>query len=96
MKKISTLFAALAFMAIPASAQWQPSDTDYKIVAQDSLYGQGSLKTLRTANGKTVLTWTKHSVGLKSTNPASGYHLYMQTYDAAGNALFGNEGKEIL
>ncbi len=95
MKKISTLFAAFAFMAVPASAQWQPSDTGYKIVAQDSLYGQGGLKTVHTADGKTVLTWHKHSVGLKSTDPASGYHLYMQTYDAAGNALCGKDGKEI-
>lgn len=95
MKKISTLIAALAFTAVSASAQWQPSDTGYKIVAQDGLYGQGSLKTVRTSDGKTVVTWTKHSVGLKKTDPASGYHLYMQTYDAAGNALCGKDGKEI-
>lgn len=60
MKKISTLIAALAFTAVSASAQWQPSDTGYKIVAQDGLYGQGSLKTVRTSDGKTVVTWTKH------------------------------------
>ena len=96
MKKIFTLIAAFALMATTASAQWKPSDTDFSIVGTDSVYGQGGLKPIHTADGKTILVWLCHPADGNYKDPNYGYHVYMQTYDKDGNALCGKNGAELV
>lgn len=92
MKKIFTL-AAIAMLAVgTAQAQWKPSDTDYVVVGQDSIYGQTGLKMLTTPEGNIVTTWLKTPTGLKKKDPAWGYYLHMQVFDKDGNATFGRDG----
>lgn len=92
--KISTLFAALAF-ASSAQAQWTTDDKAFSIVGQDSIYNQCCLKALRTNDGKTVLTWLNTPKDLNYNDPAFGYYLYMQTFDANGKPMLGKNGKLI-
>lgn len=92
--KISTLFVALAF-ASSAQAQWTTDDKAFTIVGQDSIYGQCVLKTVRTNDGKTVLTWLNTPKNLNYNDPNFGYYLYMQTFDANGKPMLGKNGKLI-
>lgn len=92
--RISTLILTLAFAAC-AQAQWTPDDMDYRIVGQDSIYGQSQMKVLRTADGKTVLTWLNTPKDGNYSDPDFGYYLYMQTFDADGKPLLGKNGKII-
>lgn len=92
--RISTLIATLA-VATCAQAQWTPDDKAYNIVGQDSIYGQVQMKALRTADGKTVLTWLNTPQDMRYDNPDFGYYLYMQTFDADGKPLLGKNGKII-
>ena len=75
-----------------ALAQWQPSDVNYISLDKDGTYGQMQTKALRTDDGKTVLTWLRWSEGLELDDPASGYSLHLQVFDAEGKAMFGDEG----
>lgn len=95
MKKIFTL-AAIAMLAVgTAQAQWKPSDTDYVVVGQDSIYDQTGLKMLTTPEGNIVTTWLKTPVGMKRKDPAFGYYLHMQVFDKDGNATFGRDGMMV-
>ena len=75
-----------------ALAQWQPSDVNYISLDKDGTYRQMQTKALRTDDGKTVLTWLRWSEGLELDDPASGYSLHLQVFDAEGKAMFGDEG----
>ena len=96
MNRISTLITALVLSASTAQAQWVPDDKAYTVVGKDSIYGQSGLKTLRTDDGKIVLTWLNHPTDVSYKDPNYGYHLYMQTFDKDGHSLLGKEGKVIV
>lgn len=72
--------------------KWQPSDTDYYPLDIPGVSGQNTMKTLRTADGKTIHTWLRQVPGVNWNDPAFGYYLHLQIFDAEGKALFGNEG----
>lgn len=96
MNRISTLITALVLSASTAQAQWVPDDKAYTVIGKDSIYGQSGLKTLRTDDGKIVLTWLNHPTDVSYKDPNYGYHLYMQTFDKDGHSLLGKEGKVIV
>lgn len=96
MNRISTLITVLVLSASAAQAQWVPDDKAYTVVGKDSIYGQSGLKTLRTDDGKIVLTWLNHPTDVSYKDPNYGYHLYMQTFDKDGHSLLGKEGKVIV
>lgn len=96
MNRISTLITALVLSASTAQAQWVPDDKAYTVIGKDSIYGQSGLKTLRTDDGKIVLTWLNHPTDVSYKDSNYGYHLYMQTFDKDGHPLLGKEGKVIV
>ena len=96
MNRISTLITALVLSASATQAQWVPDDKAYTVIGKDSIYGQSGLKTLRTDDGKIVLTWLNHPTDVSYKDPNYGYHLYMQTFDKDGHSLLGKEGKVIV
>ena len=96
MKKISTLIASLVFVATGAQAQWTPDDKAFTVIGTDSIYGQSVIKSVRTTDGKIVLTWLKTPVGMRYDNPAYGYYLYMQSFGTDGKPLLGKAGKVIV
>lgn len=96
MNRISTLITVLVLSASAAQAQWVLDDKAYTVVGKDSIYGQSGLKTLRTDDGKIVLTWLNHPTDVSYKDPNYGYHLYMQTFDKDGHSLLGKEGKVIV
>lgn len=84
MKKILFLTTML-LMSMPAMrAGWTPSDTDFRIVGQDSVYGQTGIKSIKTPDGNTVITW------LISKNET--FNLYMQIFDSDGHEKLPKEG----
>ena len=87
MKKLFTLLM-VAFTATVMMAQWQPSDTEATRLDRDDAMGQVQMKTLRTDDGKIVLTWLRG----ERTNGVFSYQLHLQIFDANGNAMFGDEG----
>ena len=91
MKKIFTL-AMMMMAAVSMSAQWQPSDTEATKLDKPTVSGQTQMKTIRTDDGKIILTWLRWSEGLRYNDPGSGYYLHMQIFDANGNPQFGEEG----
>lgn len=96
MNRIFTLITALVLSASAARAQWVPDDKAYTVIGKDSIYGQSGLKTLRTDDGKIVLTWLNHPAGVSYEDPNYGYYLYMQIFDKDGHSLLGKEGKVIV
>ena len=69
-------------------ANWQPSDIDATKLDKEGANGQVQMKTLRTDDGKIILTWLR---GERISNVFS-YQLHLQLFDANGNAQFGDEG----
>ncbi len=69
-------------------ANWQPSDIDATKLDKEGANGQVQMKTLRTDDGKIILTWLR---GERVSNVFS-YQLHLQLFDANGNAQFGDEG----
>ena len=69
-------------------ANWNPSDIDATKLDKEGANGQVQMKTLRTDDGKIVLTWLR---GERVSNVFS-YQLHLQLFDANGNAQFGDEG----
>ena len=95
MKKIFLLIALVSLGWISSHAQWKTDDKAFTIVGADSVYGQGQMKALRTADGYTVLTWLNTPEGMHYDDPRYGYYLYMQTFDKNGNALLGKNGLTV-
>ena len=69
-------------------ANWNPSDIDATKLDKEGANGQVQMKTLRTDDGKIILTWLR---GERVSNVFS-YQLHLQLFDANGNAQFGDEG----
>ena len=92
MRKILLISTMLLLAVSGAFAQWQPSDDSYTRLDKEGVSEQMLLKTLRTADGKTILTWLRWSEGLTWADPQAGFYLHLQVFDAAGKALFGDEG----
>jgi hypothetical protein len=87
MKKLFT-FLMVALTATVMMAQWQPSDTEATRLDAEGSMGQTQMKTLRTDDGKIVLSWLR---GERVAGEFS-YQLHLQIFDAEGNAMFGDEG----
>ena len=87
MNKRLFLLTAITMMASTTmKAQWTPSDTDYKQLSEEGIYGQRKLKVKQAKDGKTVLTWIIYN----SAKPA--YELHMQVLDADGKPRLGKDG----
>ncbi|MBO4722122.1 MAG: hypothetical protein J5629_04230 [Muribaculaceae bacterium] len=87
MKKIFTL--AMMFLCMGSMmANWQPSDTEAIQLDAEGTYGQVQMKTLRTDDGKIILSWLRS----ENTNGIFSYQLHLQIFDAQGNEMFGDEG----
>ena len=72
-------------------ANWQPSDTEAIRLDKEGTNGQSQMKTLRTDDGKIILSWLR---GERTDNVFS-YVLHLQVFDANGNAQFGDEGIKV-
>jgi len=91
MKRIFTI--AFALMACIATINaWTPSDTDYRLMDLDSVYGQSLLKSVRADNGVIYQTWLRTPKGVMASDSTFGYFLHLQIFDPSGNPLFGKEG----
>ena len=88
MKKFFTFMVMAVFAMSTMMANWQPSDIDATKLDKEGANGQVQMKTLRTDDGKIVLTWLR---GERVSNVFS-YQLHLQLFDANGNAQFGDEG----
>ena len=88
MKKLFTFMVMAVFAMSTMMANWHPSDIDATKLDKEGANGQVQMKTLRTDDGKIVLTWLR---GERVSNVFS-YQLHLQVFDANGNAQFGDEG----
>ncbi len=88
MKKLFTFMVMAVFAMSTMMANWQPSDIDATKLDKEGANGQVQMKTLRTDDGKIILTWLR---GERISNVFS-YQLHLQLFDANGNAQFGDEG----
>ena len=88
MKKLFTFMVMAVFAMSTMMANWHPSDIDATKLDKEGANGQVQMKTLRTDDGKIVLTWLR---GERVSNVFS-YQLHLQLFDANGNAQFGDEG----
>lgn len=87
MKKIFTL-AMMLLCVGSMMANWQPSDTEAIQLDAEGTNGQVQMKTLRTDDGKIILSWLRGEM----INNVFSYQLHLQIFDALGNAMFGDEG----
>jgi len=94
MKKLLT-FAVMLIAGICTMSAWTPSDTDYRLMDADSLYGQTSMKTLRADDGTIYHVWLRKPAGVLAKDPTFGYYLHLQIFDPAGNEVFDKEGKLV-
>ena len=76
------------FAMSTALANWQPSDTEAIRLDKDGADGQVQMKTIRTDDGKIILSWLRG----ERTDGVFSYQLHLQIFDANGNAMFGDEG----
>ena len=88
MKKVFTLLAMTVFAISTAMANWQPSDMDATQLDAQGTKGQVQMKTLRTPEGKIILSWLRGEMN----EGVFSYKLHLQVFDANGNAQFGDEG----
>ena len=88
MKKIITLIAVSIFAFGTMMANWQPSDMNSTRLDKEGSNGQVQMKTLRTDDGKIILTWLRG----ERVDDNFSYQLHLQVFDANGNAMFGDEG----
>lgn len=70
------------------SAQWVPSDTESTKLDKEGAGGQVQMKTVRTDDGKIILSWLRPEMN----NNVYSYELHLQLFDANGVAQFGDEG----
>ena len=85
MKKLFTFMVMAVFAMSTMMANWNPSDIDATKLDKEGANGQVQMKTLRTDDGKIILTWLR---GERISNVFS-YQLHLQLFDANGNAQFG-------
>ena len=88
MKKLFTLVLMAALAVGTAMANWQPSDTEATKLDKEGASGQVQMKTIRTDDGKIILSWLRP----ERVNDVFSYTLHLQLFDAEGNELFGDEG----
>lgn len=88
MKKLFTLLVMAVFAMGTMLANWQPSDTEAIRLDKEGADGQVQMKTLRTDDGKIILSWLRG----ERTDGVFSYKLHLQIFDAQGNAMFGDEG----
>ncbi|MBO4803695.1 MAG: hypothetical protein J5503_04030 [Muribaculaceae bacterium] len=88
MKKLFTFFAMAALAIGTMVANWQPSDTEAIKLDEANASGQVQMKTLRTDDGKIILTWLRPEIN----DGVFAYELHLQVFDADGNAMLGDEG----
>lgn len=88
MKRIITLIAVSIFAFGTMMANWQPSDVNATRLDKEGSNGQVQMKTLRTDDGKIILTWLRG----ERVDDIFSYQLHLQVFDANGNAMFGDEG----
>ena len=69
-------------------AKWTPDDFASIRLDKEDAGGQVQMKTLRTDDGKIILTWLRG----ERTDGVFSYKLHLQIFDANGNAMFGDEG----
>ena len=87
MKRFFTLMM-VALTATVMMAQWHPSDTEATRLDGEGTMGQTQMKTLRTDDGKIVLSWLRG----ERIDGVFSYRLHLQIFDVDGNAMFGDEG----
>lgn len=87
MKKFFTL-AMMMLCVGTMMANWNPSDTEAIQLDAEGTNGQIQMKTLRTDDGKIILSWLRGEVA----DDVFSYELHLQIFDAQGNAMFGDEG----
>ena len=78
----------VALTATVMMAQWHPSDTEATRLDGEGTMGQTQMKTLRTDDGKIVLSWLRG----ERIDGVFSYQLHLQIFDVDGNAMFGDEG----
>ena len=88
MKKLFTLVLMAALAVGTAMANWQPSDTEATKLDKEGASGQVQMKTIRTDDGKIILSWLRP----ERVNDVFSYTLHLQLFDAEGNEQFGDEG----
>lgn len=94
MKKFFTLIV-LVLTTNCMFAGWQPNDNEMIRLDKAGASGQIQLKTARTPEGRTVLTWLRWSEGLGYEDPSAGYYLYLQVFDVDGTPLLGEGGTVV-
>lgn len=88
MKKFFTLVAMAVFAIGTMMADWVPSDMDATKLDKEGASGQVQMKTIRTDDGKIILSWLRPEM----TDGVFSYELHLQLFDKNGNAQFGDEG----
>jgi hypothetical protein len=88
MKKLFTFVAIAVFAFGTMMADWQPSDMDATRLDKEGTNGQVQMKTIRTDDGKIILSWLRP----ERVDGVFSYQLHLQIFDAAGDAMFGDEG----
>lgn len=88
MKKLFTFVMMAILAAGTMLAEWQPSDFDAIQLDKEGASGQVQMKTLRTDDGKIILSWLRG----ERTDGVFSYQLHLQLFNAQGEAMFGDEG----
>lgn len=88
MKKFITFVVMAVFAMGTMVANWHPSDMDATKLDKEGASGQVQMKTLRTDDGKIILSWLRG----ERVDDVFSYQLHLQLFDNNGNALFGDEG----
>lgn len=87
MKNFITFLVMAIFAMGTMVANWQPSDTEATKLDKNA-DGQVQMKTLRTDDGKIILSWLRG----ERTDGVFSYQLHLQIFDVNGNEMFGDEG----
>ncbi len=88
MKRIFIFLSMVVFAIGMMSAQWVPSDTESTQLDKEGAEGQVQMKTVRTDDGKIILSWLRPEMN----DNVFSYELHLQLFDANGVAQFGDEG----
>ena len=86
--KTFILLALMMLSGVNMQAQWQPDSKEAMRLDNVEKGGQLLVKSLRTPEGMTVVTWLRG----ETIGEDIKYVLHMQILDAKGNAQFGDEG----